>query len=144
MIRPVVLAGVPCVHLESASSVPGLSTSVFFGSSHEADPPLPIGAPVFIYASIPPHPLFKPGLYSWTGTLASVVRALESGPRAGKCPDPSRRPPTAEAKDGPALYFWEVRGLQQLAAPRPLADFKSKTSINEVPRWPVVAELDED
>lgn len=142
MIRPVVLAGVPCVHLESASSVPGLSTSVFFGSSHEAVPPLPIGVPVFIYASIPPHPLFKPGLYSWTGTLASVGRAVESGPRAGKCPDPSRRPPTAEAKDGPALYFWEVQNLQPPATPRPLADFKSKTSINEVPRWPVVAELD--
>ena len=142
MIRPVVLAGVPCVHLESASSVPGLSASVFFGSSHEADPPLPIGVPVFIYASIPPHPLFKPGFYSWTGTLASVARAVESGPRAGKYPDPSRRPPTAEAKDGPALYFWEVQGLQPLATPRPLADFKSKTSINEVPRWPVVAELD--
>ncbi|MBI3198911.1 MAG: hypothetical protein HYZ40_15675 [Rhodospirillales bacterium] len=142
MIQPVVLAGVPCVHLESASSVPGLSASVFFGSSHEAVTPLPIGVPVFIYASIPPHPLFKPGQYSWTGTLGSVVRAVESGPRAGKCPDPSRRPPTAEGKDGPALYFWEVQGLHQLATPRPLADFKSKTSINEVPRWPVVAELD--
>ena len=142
MIRPVVLAPVPCVHLESANSVPGLSASVFFGSSHEADPPLPIGVPVFIYASIPPHALFKPGQFSWTGTLASVVRAVASSPRSGKHPDPSRRPPTAEAKDGPFLYFWEVQNLEQLATPRRLGDFKSKTSINEVPRWPVVAEAD--
>lgn len=142
MIRPVVLAPVPCMHLESAGSVPGLSASVFFGSSHEADPPLPIGVPVFIYASIPPHALFRPGQYSWTGTLGSVVRAVAGGPRAGKCPDPARRPPTAEAKDGPFLYFWEVQGLEQLETPRGLADFKSKTSINEVPRWPVVGQLD--
>ena len=99
--------------------------------------------PVFIYASIPPHPLFKPGQYSWTGTLASVVRAIQSGPRAGKCPAPARRPPTAEAKDGPFLYFWEVQNLQPLVTPRGLGDFKSKTSINEVPRWPVVGELDD-
>ena len=142
MIRPVVLAPVPCVHLESANSVPGLSASVFFGSSHEADPPLPIGVPVFIYASIPPHALFKPGQFSWTGTLASVVRAVASGPRSGKHPDPSRRPPTAEAKDGACLYFWEVRNLEPLETPRRLGDFKSKTSINEVPRWPVIAEAD--
>ena len=142
MIRPVVLALVPCVHLASASSTSGLSTSVFFDSSHEAEPPLPLGVPVFIYASIPPHPLFRPGQFSWTGTLGSVVRAVESGPRSGKCPDATRRPPTAEARDGPFLYFWEVRGLEQLTEPRRLADFKSKTSINEVPRWPVAAELD--
>ena len=142
MIRSVVLAPVPCVHLASTSSVAGLSASVFFGSSHEAVPPLPLGVPVFIYASIPPHPLFRPGQFSWTGTLGSVVRAVESGPRNGKCPDATRRPPTAEEKDGPFLYFWEVQGLEQLTTPRSLADFKSKTSINEVPRWPVVAELD--
>ena len=142
MIQPVVLAPVPCVHLESAASVPGLSASVFFGSSHAGVPDLPLGVPVFIYASIPPHPLFRPGQFSWTGTLGSVVRAVESGPRSGKFPDAARRPPTSESKDGPLLYFWEVRELQQLATPRPLGDFKSKTSINEVPRWPVVAELD--
>lgn len=142
MIRPVVLAPVPCVHLESTGSVPGLSASVFFGSSHEGIDKLPLGLPVFIYASIPPHALFKPGQFSWTGTLTSVVRAVESGPRSGKYADPARRPPTAEAKDGPFLYFWEVQNLEQLATSRGLADFKSKTSINEVPRWPAVAELD--
>ena len=142
MIRPVVLAPVPCVHLESANSIPGLAASVFFGSSHEGIDKLPLGLPVFIYASIPPHPLFKPGQFTWTGTLGSVVRAVAGGPRAGKCPDPARRPPTAEAKDGPFLYFWEVQNLEPLETPRRLGDFKSKTSINEVPRWPVIAEAD--
>ena len=142
MIRPVVLAPVPCVHLESVNSVPGLAASVFFGSSHEADTPLPSGAPVFIYASIPPHALFKPGQFSWTGTLGSIVRAVDGGPRHGKHPDPSQRPPTAEAKDGACLYFWEVRNLEPLETPRRIGDFKSKTSINEVPRWPVIAEAD--
>ena len=70
------------------------------------------------------------------------MRAVDGGPRHGKHPDPSQRPPTAEAKDGACLYFWEVRNLEPLETPRRIGDFKSKTSINEVPRWPVIAEAD--
>ena len=142
MLRTVVLAPVPCVHLESASTVPSLSDVVAFGSSQEGVPNLPIGVPVFIYASLPPHPLFKLGSVSWTGTLGAIVPAVQSGSRSGRHPDPARRPPSAEATDKPFLFFWEVLGLKPLDPVRRLGEFKAKTFIGEAPRWPVAAELD--
>jgi hypothetical protein len=142
MLRTVVLAPVPCVHLESASTVPALSDVVAFGSSQEGVPNLPIGVPVFIYASQPPHSLFKLGTVSWTGTLSAIVPAVRSGSRSGQHPDPLRRPPAAEATDKPCLFFWEVLGLTPLDPVRRLDEFKAKAFIGEAPRWPVVAELD--
>ena len=142
MIQSVILAPVPCVHLESASEVPSLSERVAFGSSQEGVPSLPLGVPVFIYASLPPHRLFVLGHVSWTGTLGAIVPAVKDGTRSGKHPASSMRPPTAEATDKPFLYFWEVLGLKQLASPRRLEDFKANSFIGEAPRWPVLAELD--
>jgi hypothetical protein len=123
-------------------TVPALSEIVAFGSSQEAVAHLPIGVPVFIYASLPPHSLFRLGSVSWTGTLGAIVPAVERGARSGKHPDVLRRPPTAEATDKPFLFFWEVLGLRQLEPVRRLAEFKTKAFVGEAPRWPVVAELD--
>jgi hypothetical protein len=142
MLRTVILAPVPCSHLESASTIPALSEVVAFGSSQEDVPHLPIGAPVFIYASNPPHALFKLGSVSWTGTLGAIVPPVTSGDRSGKHPDPSHRPPTAEGTDKAFMYFWEVLGLKPLDPLRRLGEFRAKVFIGEAPRWPTVAELD--
>jgi hypothetical protein len=71
-----------------------------------------------------------------------LVPSVKGGIRNGKHPDPRVRPPKAEEKDQAHLYFWEVLGLRPLEPMRPLRDFKSDTLVGEVPRWPIVVELD--
>ena len=149
MIKQVLLAPVPCIHLESAAKIPSLMQRVAFGTK-QLGFNFPIGLPVFIYASQPPHPrhpLFHSGFASWTGLLGAVVKANETGPRSGKHPDPSVRPPSTEANntgDGPFLLFWEVLELHKLEPPRPLRDFKKKsggTFDGNVPQWPILVYL---
>jgi hypothetical protein len=144
----VVLAPVPCIHLRSAQSVPGLSKRVAFASNQDGVPHLPIGLQVFIYASdaseasAEDRRLLVPGKVSWTGKLGAIVEAVKTGRRAGRHADPSIRPPTAEANDTPVMYFWEVLDLMALVPSRPLSDFKSAAfPPATVPRWPVMAEL---
>lgn len=147
MLQQVLLAPVPCVHLHSASLVPELAERVAFGSSQSAVPHLPIGIPVFICASDPKSApreamnLLRPGWVTWGGRLSAIVPAVKDGPRSGKHPDRSVRPPTAEASDGPFLHFWEVASLHRLPSARRLADFRSSLA-GEAPQWPVLAELD--
>ncbi len=116
----VLLAPVPCIHLESATKV---GPRVAFGTNRLGLSQTPIGLPVFIYASRPPHPLFRPGVFSWTGKLGAIEKAVERGPRSGKHPDPSVRPPTAEAGDTACIEFWEVLDLIKLEKDRPFHDF---------------------
>ena len=147
MGKEVLLAPVPCIHLASAATIPSLAQRVAFGTSHNGIVNVPIGLPVFIYASQPPHPLFDPGHISWTGVLGAIVPANETGPRSGKHHDPSVRPPSTEAKDGggdgPFLFFWEVEGLHQLKKPDRLSLSKFKSAFNGgAPQWPVLAQLD--
>ena len=123
-------------------TVVSLSKRVAFGSSHLGVPDLPVGLPVFIYASKAPHGLFRLGQVSRTGTLGAIVPAVKGGQRDGKHSDPAVRPPSAEANDTAFLFFWEVLGLRQLAPTRPLRDFNSRSSLGEAPKWPTVAELD--
>jgi hypothetical protein len=147
MFQQVLLAPVPCLHLHSAISVPKLANRVAFASSQRAVPHLPIGIPVFICASDPKSAtpealkLLRPGYVTWAGRLGAIVEAVKDGPRSGKHPDPSVRPPTAEAKDTPVLYFWEVAGLHRLVTPRRLGEFQS-TLNGDAPQWPVLAEAD--
>jgi hypothetical protein len=142
MLQLVVLAPVPCEHLESAMAIPRLRERVAFGSSHSGVPDLRVGLDVFVYASQGPHRLFRLGKVSWVGVLGAIVPAVKGGGRGGKHPDPMVRPPSAEAKDARCLYFWEVLGLRPLEPMRPLRDFKSGTLVGEIPRWPMIAELD--
>lgn len=148
MIQQVVLAPVPWEHLASAQTMPHLAERVAFGSSSEAVKSLPIGLPVFIYGSAKGRPpSIRPGLATWHGRLGAIVRAVEGPVRSGKHPDPNERPPSAEACDGPFLWFFEVLGLQQLAAPRRLSEFtkasgRGKPFTGDVPQWPVLAYLD--
>jgi hypothetical protein len=148
MLRKVILAPVPCLHLHTASSVPALATRVAFGSSQADVPNLPPGLPVFICAShpedAPPEALklLRSGYATWTGKLLGVVRAVDGGRRNGKHEDPTVRPPSAEEKDGPFQYFWEVAGFGLLAKPQGLRDFQAAGPIGKAPRWPIVAELD--
>jgi hypothetical protein len=144
MIKQVLLAPVPLVHLESATMVPSLMQRVAFGSSRLGFN-FPMGISVFIYASPSPHALLHRKEASWTGVLGDIVPANETGRRSGKHPDPSVRPPSTEATDGSGdtafLFFWEILNLHRLEPPRPLRDFKSAFH-GEVPKWPVLAELD--
>ena len=142
MIQSVILAPVPCEQLESAMTVPSLGERIAFGSSHRGSTSLPVGLPVFIYASEAPHGLFRLGQVSWTGTLGAIVPAVKGGSRDGKHPDPAVRPPSAEANDKTFTCFWEVLGLRALSPTRQLRDFKSPVLNGEAPRWPTVAELD--
>jgi hypothetical protein len=148
MFQTVILAPVPCIHLHSASAVPGLCDRVAFGSNQRGVPDLPIGARVFIYASDPQTAskealrLFKPGYASWTGHLGAIVRAVKGGRRDGKHPDPLVRPPTAEEGDTHFMYFWEVLGLRPLRPQRPLRDFAGTLAKGGVPKWPARAELE--
>jgi hypothetical protein len=146
--REVLLAPVPCVHLESAAKIPSLAQRVAFGTSRsgfDQQFKSKIPMPVYIYASQPPHPLFHANVASWTGVLVRVVEANKTGPRSGKHPDPSVRPPTTEAKDGsgdgPFLFFWEVEGLRQLEKPYLSLSKFNKSGVG-IPEWPVLAELD--
>lgn len=148
MLRKVVLAPVPCQHLHSASGVHALRERVAFGSSYAGIASLPLSVPVFICAS---HPEGAPrealrllcaGYATWGGTFDAVVRAVDGGRRGGKHERPELRPPSAEATDGPFQHFWEVTGLQPLATRRALADFRASGYAGEMPRWPIVAELD--
>jgi hypothetical protein len=138
----VFLAPVPAIILESAES---LVDRVAFGSNKQGLDAIPIGIEVFIYASLPPHSLFKPGVATWTGKLGAVVPAVKSGSRSGKHPDPKVRPPVAERDDGPSLCFWEVQGLKRLAVPVPLSRFKNTSGGRAfgggAPEWPVLAQL---
>ena len=97
--------------------------------------------PVYIYASQPPHPLFHANVVSWTGVLVRILDAEKKGARSGKHPEPSARPPTAEARDGPFLFFWEIESLHQLEQPY-LSLSKFKKGGVGIPEWPVLAELD--
>lgn len=78
--------------------------------------------------------------------LGAVVEAVRSGRRSGKHPDPSVRPPSAEADDGPFLSFWEVLGLRQLETARPLSEFETvgggSSFHGNPPQWPTMAQLD--
>jgi hypothetical protein len=147
MIRQVLLAPVPWEHLESAEVQPELRERVAFGSSSAQVHSLSAGIPVFIYGSDHRHKRFRPGIVTWAGTLGAVVKAVQSGPRSGKHPERSVRPPSAEEGDTAFENFFEVLGLQPLAAPRKLAEFtksngKGKPFTGDVPRWPVLAYLD--
>jgi hypothetical protein len=141
----VLLAPVPCDHLDSAMKVPGLSRRVAFGTSKSGLSNVPIGLPVFIYASQPPHPLFLPGVFSWAGKLGAIVKAVERGPRSGKHPDLSIRPPTAEACDTASMEFWEVLDLAKLEKPRSFREFLTlgggEPFNGREPQWPIVAQL---
>jgi hypothetical protein len=141
----VFLASVPAEILASAKSVPALGDRVAFGSNKQGLDAIPIGIEVFIYASQPPHLLFKPGFVTWGGKLGAVVPAVEKGLRSGKHPDPTIRPPAAESDETPALRFWEVLGLKPLAHPIPLSRFKNmsggKAFGGGAPEWPVLAQL---
>jgi hypothetical protein len=95
MMKLVLLAPVPAIHLASAARSPNLNDRVAFGTSRPGVEQFPIGIPVFIYASHPPHALFRRGVASWSGTLGAIVKAVERGARSGKHPDPSVRPLTA-------------------------------------------------
>jgi hypothetical protein len=123
-------------------TVPALSTRVAFGSSKTGlATNVAIGLPVFIFASLPPHPLYRNGAYTWTGMLGAVAPAVESGSRSGKHPDPGVRPPTAEEGDTAFTHFWEVLGLTRLDRPRPFADFfDCKPFEGKAPEWPVVGQ----
>src|SRR5688572_2516686 len=104
---------------------PALSERVAFGSDWQGLRRLPIGIDVYIYASRPGHPLFRPGVASWRGILGAITPAVQLGRRSGKYPDPAIRPPSAEADDDPFMAFWEVLGLRRLepADQVPLSQF---------------------
>jgi hypothetical protein len=146
--QEVLLAPVPCIHLASATTIPELKQRVAFGTSQHGIVDVPIGLPVFIYASRPGqprHPLYRGSFASWIGVLRAIVSANETGRRSGKHPDPLVRPPSTEALkdgDGPFLFFWEVEGLHQIEKPYlSLSKFKWRGG-GSVPQWPVLAELD--
>ncbi len=146
--QQVVLAPVPWEHLESAEAVPRLFERVAFGSDSSNLHSFPTGIPVFIYGSQPGHSRFRPGLAMWTGALGAIVPAVQGmvGGRSGKHPDPLVRPPTAEEKDGPFSWFFEVLDLHLLQVPRRLSEFSKvggtgKPYRGDVPGWPVLAEL---
>jgi hypothetical protein len=137
--QEVLLAPVPCVHLESAATMPriafGTSQSTFKQQFESK-----IGIPVYIYASQPPHHLFSGPAVSWKGELVEIVRANDHG----KHSDPSVRPPSTLANDasgdGPFHFFWEVAGLHQIEK-LSLSKFNWKGG-GGIPQWPVLAELD--
>ena len=145
-VRQVMLAPVPCVHLESAAR--NSMQNVAFGTSRSGfeqqfNSLIPI--PVFIYASQPlytpqaPHPFFRGGTASWEGTVVNIVKANSSGKHA----NPSIRPPSTlieDGGDGPFLLFWEVEGLHKLEKPLTLSKFKWKSG-GDIPQWPVLAQL---
>lgn len=142
MPLPVFLAPVPCVHLDSARSIVHLSRRVAFGSSKSGLSNIPAGLAVFIFASKPPHVLYRSGAYTWTGTLGDIVPAVEKGSRSGKHPDKSVRPPSAEAEDTAFTHFWEVLGLTRLSSPRPFSDFVDCAPFEgRAPEWPVIGQL---
>jgi hypothetical protein len=147
LLKQVVLAPVPWVHLESAEGLPNLRERIAFGSSSQAVPTLPIGIPIFIYGSDPGHMRFKPGVVTWEGTLGAIVPAVEGGRRSGQHPDPTVRPPSAKQGDMAFLWFFEVLALRPLTNPRKLSEFtreggKGKPFTGDVPQWPVLAERD--
>jgi hypothetical protein len=145
-IRQVLLAPVPGEHIESAQSVPSLLEKVAFGSSKSGLRTAPIGLDVYVFVSQPAHRLYRRGAVSFRGTLGALVPAVEGGRRSGKHPDPSVRPPTAEAGDGAFLYFWEVEKLHSLSEPIPLTRFSKDGGgppfSGSEPQWPVLAYLD--
>jgi hypothetical protein len=138
----VLLAPIPCIHLQSAKNA-GLTRRVAFGTSKSGFSDTPTGLTVFIYASPRPphHHLFRPGVFSWTGKIGAIVKAVERGPRSGMHPDPSVRPPSAEKEDGAFIEFWEVLDLTELQECRPFGDFRGGRPFNgRAPEWPVIAE----
>jgi hypothetical protein len=136
----VLLAPVPCIHLQSAKDK-GLTHRVAFGTSRSGFSDTPIGLMVFIFASQPPHRLFRPGVFSWAGKLGAIVKAVERGPRSGRHPDPSVRPPSAEESDDAFIEFWEVLDLAELKEGRPFSHFRGGSPFNgRAPEWPVVAQ----
>jgi hypothetical protein len=150
MLKQVVLAPVPLVHLESAWTKPELRERVAFGSSSPNVATFPIGIPVFILGSGLSllRERYPPSAATWGGTLGAVEQAVEGGQRSGMHRDPSRRPPTAERIDIPFRYFYEVLNLQRLGGPRHLSEFtkiggiKRKPFTGPAPQWPVLAELE--
>ena len=106
---------------------------------------MPVGLPVLIYVSEPPHVLHVVGMVTWAGTLGAIVPAARTGKRSGKHPDVSVRPPYAESGDTPALWFWEVLGLHPLPTALPLGRLRgtngSKPFDGRAPRWPSIVEI---
>lgn len=143
MPKSVLLAPVPCKHLESAMTIPALSMRVAFGSSKGGLSRLATpGIQVFIFASQGPHAFYRNGVYTWTGMLGDIVPAVEKGRRSGKHPDSSVRPPTAEAGDSAFTHFWEVSNLSRLEAPRPFFDFFDCSPFEgRAPEWPILGQL---
>ena len=105
MLKQVLLASVPSIHLGSVLEIPNLSQLVAFGTSRTGLENVPVGTPVFIHASQPPHELYCGAVASWSGSLGAVVPAVGHGPRSGKHSDPAVRPVTAETTDDPFLFF---------------------------------------
>jgi hypothetical protein len=145
--KEVFLAPVPAAIIDSALSVPSLSELVAFGSNKAGLDAIAVGTDVYIYASQPPHSLWRAGVVTWCGTLGGVVPAVETGRRSGKHPNPAARPPLAETDDTAVTHFWEVRNLHRLQHPIPFSRFENadgrKVFGGSAPEWPTVAFLDD-
>jgi hypothetical protein len=152
MLRTVMLAPVPAIHMASTIANPHLMRRVAFGTCNESVKDFTIGLDVFIYVTPsrdadPSRSLVRPGFVTWQGTLGAIVPAERSGRRNGKHPDPNVRPPSAEDTDTAFLMFWEVLNLHKLEgqAAIPLNGFSrpdgSSFSNGHPPGWPVLASL---
>jgi hypothetical protein len=128
----VLLAPVAAEIIASAIARPRLLEEVAFAARRKiAD--LWTGMPVYIYAApdfSPFHPLLRHGVATWAGTLVKIVPAVSTGPRRAMHPDPSMRPPFAEAYDyRDARSFWHVAGLAPLTEPIPLVRFRDENGF---------------
>jgi hypothetical protein len=147
MHEQVVLAPVPWIHLESIAKEPHLKSRVAFGTSSPAVSQEYAGLRIFIYGSGPDHKRHIRGVVAWTGMVDKIERAVERGRRAGKHPDSTIRPLTAEDGDSAFISFLEVTGITLLERPLPFSRFtkangKSKPFTGLVPQWPVLAYFD--
>jgi hypothetical protein len=88
--KEVFLAPVPAQIIASALTVPSLTELVAFGSNKAGLDAITIGVGVYIYASQPPHPLWRAGVVTWGGTLGAIVQAVEHDRRSGKHPKSGR------------------------------------------------------
>lgn len=148
MLKKVVLAPVPWVHLEPIEKQPHLRERVAFGTSRLAVGDDYAGLPIFIYGSDPTHERHIAGVVTWTGFVDRIRSAVEKGPRSGMHPNETVRPLTAEEGDTTFIRFLEVTGIHLLEKPLPLPlfakkDGKGKAFTGLVPRWPTLAYLKE-
>src|SRR5216684_2833302 len=146
MLKKVVLAPVPWVHLESMEKKPKLFERVAFGTSRLAVTDEYATLSIFIYGSGLDHTRHRSGVVTWTGFVDKIERAVQAGQRSGQHPDKSLRPMTAEDGDTAFIRFLEVTNIQLLNPPLPLTRFtkedgKGKPFTGPVPRWPVLAFL---